>query len=762
MSRPQRDSIFYNEQEQGNEVNRILNIIQLEAAQMGNYLQQNDESTNSGLSNAIACCDRIGKELRTISLSPKNYYHLYLATYNAMMPLFLYLRDEFKGSLIALYEQVQFIYNAVPRLYLMCCVGAAVVVKKAAAVSALMKDLVEMCRAVQHPTKGLFVRNYLMDMFKDKLPDGNTTGKGNGSIMDSVDFLLINFIEMNKLTVRLQAGIKEKEKKADEERQLLQLVGKNIQSMSNLEGMNYELYRQTIMPKIMDQILSCGDLHAQEFLMDVIISAFPANYHLGTLEELLRCFPSLHKSVDTRPLLLNLMKVLLDFIKNQESEMDPFMMKLNIFQTFSQMLINICVKRKTSAADFLAIMAQFQELQMTWYKDDRERTYHQTAQIFEMISNYLQEGTLDQYAVTHLMKLMQSALNAFGVKQMLNVVGFRNVFGLLPYNRRKSLATELIAKCIKNNEYIETVVFAKQLINIIADLISKVEDEPEQLSEEEKAIDVENGSKILHLIKNNTIFEEVLTLYKNRMTADATRIKYCAQAFVFAALEKKGEETLVQFVFQFVIQIIKMLEQLNENVLSFNLSLHCGVAGSQIKHEKFMYFFKHAFEIYENIAKSAVQYQCIMNAIGILNAIKVTEEEFTEIAENIQKCIRYLFRTSQRVELYCEFASCYIKNNSEVRKEDECYKMIAKAQKEIDCLIDEEEQSVLFVTLLRKTIYYYGIINEVNAEMMNEIIKKIRVYEEMMNSAVREMFMKTVTYIKEKAVENPKFAEIEA
>ena len=40
-------------------------------------------------------------------------------------------------------------------------------------------------------------------------------------------------------------------------------------------------------------------------------------------------------------------------------------------------------------------------------KDDKDRTYHQTAQIFEMISNYLQEGTLDQYAVTHLMKLMQ-------------------------------------------------------------------------------------------------------------------------------------------------------------------------------------------------------------------------------------------------------------------------------------------------------------------------------------------------------------------
>ena len=762
MSRPQRDSVFYSDEEQGKEVQRILNVIQMEAAQMSAYLQNNDETTNKGLSEAISCCDRIGKELRTISLSPKNYYNLYLATYNAFMPMLFYLRDEFKGSLIALYEQVQFIYNAVPRLYLMCCVGAAVVVKKAAAVSALMKDLVEMCRAVQHPTKGLFVRTFLMDMFKDKLPDGNTTGKGNGTIMDSVDFLLINFSEMNKLTVRLQAGIKDKEKKADEERQLLQLVGKNIQLMSNLEGMSYEIYRQTIMPKLMDQILSCGDLHAQEFLMDVIISAFPADYHLGTLEELLRCFPSLHMSVDVRPLLLNLMKVLVNFIKSDETELDAFMKRLNVFQIFSQMITSICNKRKTSAADYLAIMAQFQELQMVWYKEDRDRCYNQTAHIFENISNYLQEGQLDQYAVTHLMKLMQNAINSFGVKQMINIVGFRNVFSILPYNKRKVLATELISTCVKNKENIETITFAKQLINMIADLISKSEDEPEQLAEEEKAIDVENGSKILHLITNNEIFEEVMNLYKNRMTSDSTRIKYCAQSFVFAALAKRNEESMVQFIFQFVIQIIKLLEQLNENVLSFNLSLHCGVSGSQIKQEKFMYFFKHAFEIYENIPQSKVQQSCLLNAIGILNTLEITEEEFTEIAGYIQKSIRYMFRTSQRIELYCEFASCYLNNKSGVRKEDVCQQLIAKAQKEIDCLIDEEEQAILNVLLLRKIIYYYTIISEVDAAMLNEIIKKIRVYEETIPEKEKEVFGKTIAFIKEKAVQNQKYAEIEA
>jgi vacuolar protein sorting-associated protein 35 len=35
----------------------------------------------------------------------------------------------------------------------------------------VLKDLVELCSGVQHPTRGLFLRTYLSEMTKDKLPD---------------------------------------------------------------------------------------------------------------------------------------------------------------------------------------------------------------------------------------------------------------------------------------------------------------------------------------------------------------------------------------------------------------------------------------------------------------------------------------------------------------------------------------------------------------------------------------------------------------
>lgn len=38
----------------------------------------------------------------------------------------------------------------------------------------ILTDMVEMCRGVQHPTRGLFLRNYLLQMTKNKLPDATT------------------------------------------------------------------------------------------------------------------------------------------------------------------------------------------------------------------------------------------------------------------------------------------------------------------------------------------------------------------------------------------------------------------------------------------------------------------------------------------------------------------------------------------------------------------------------------------------------------
>ena len=67
-----------------------------------------------------------------------------------------------------------------------------------------------------------------------------------GSIEDSVSFILQNFAEMNKLWVRMQhqGHTKEKSKREKERQELKILVGTNLVRLSELEGVNAELYKK--------------------------------------------------------------------------------------------------------------------------------------------------------------------------------------------------------------------------------------------------------------------------------------------------------------------------------------------------------------------------------------------------------------------------------------------------------------------------------------------------------------------------------------
>jgi vacuolar protein sorting-associated protein 35 len=97
-------------------------------------------------------------------------------------------------------------------------------------------------RGVQHPVRGLFLRTYLSEMMKDKLPDvGNDVG---GSVRDSIEFVLQNFTEMNKLWVRLQhhGPVSERANREAERQDLRLLIGKNLARLSQLDGVTVEIY----------------------------------------------------------------------------------------------------------------------------------------------------------------------------------------------------------------------------------------------------------------------------------------------------------------------------------------------------------------------------------------------------------------------------------------------------------------------------------------------------------------------------------------
>ncbi|ELU39208.1 vacuolar protein sorting-associated protein 35 [Rhizoctonia solani AG-1 IA] len=252
---------------------------------------------------------------------------LHMAVFDALRHVSNYLLDAHTSGrhhLADLYELVQYAGNIVPRLYLMITVGSVYMSIPEAPVKEIMKDMMEMSRGVQHPTRGLFLRHYLSGQTRDHLPvgDGQTE---SGNLHDSITFVLTNFIEMNKLWVRLQhqGHSREREKREMERRELRILVGTNLVRLSQLEGVDLNMYRTLILPSILEQIVSCKDVIAQEYLMEVVIQVFTDDFHLHTLTEFLSATAKLHPKVNIKQIVSALIDRLASYAAREAENEDP-------------------------------------------------------------------------------------------------------------------------------------------------------------------------------------------------------------------------------------------------------------------------------------------------------------------------------------------------------------------------------------------------------------------------------------------------------
>ncbi|KAK7041812.1 retromer complex subunit Vps35 [Paramarasmius palmivorus] len=307
--------------EEGKLLSEALNTVKIQVQQMKRYLELDQ------LMDALKSASVMLAELRTSSLSPKQYYELYMAVFDALRHLSNYLYDAHqagKHHLADLYELVQYAGNIVPRLYLMITVGSVYMSVPEAPVKEIMKDMMEMSRGVLHPIRGLFLRHYLSGQTRDHLPIGDDAGPV-GNLQDSITFVLTNFIEMNKLWVRLQhqGHSRDREKREMERRELRILVGTNLVRLSQLDGVDLDMYQQHILPSILEQVVSCKDVIAQEYLMEVVIQVFTDEFHLHTLGPFLSATAQLHPKVNIKQIVIALIDRLAAYAAREAETEDP-------------------------------------------------------------------------------------------------------------------------------------------------------------------------------------------------------------------------------------------------------------------------------------------------------------------------------------------------------------------------------------------------------------------------------------------------------
>ena len=230
-----------------------------------------------------------------------------MSVFDALRHLSVYLRESHPINHLAdLYELVQYAGNIVPRLYLMITVGTVYMAIEDAPVKEIMKDMMEMSRGVQHPVRGLFLRYYLSGQARDHLPEGSGDGP-EGNLQDSISFIMTNFVEMNKLWVRLQhqGHSREREQRTKERQELQLLVGSNLVRLSQL--VDLETYKTSILQPLLDQVVQCRDVLAQEYLLEVITQVFPDEFHLHTLDQFLAATARLNPHVNVKAIVIGLM-----------------------------------------------------------------------------------------------------------------------------------------------------------------------------------------------------------------------------------------------------------------------------------------------------------------------------------------------------------------------------------------------------------------------------------------------------------------------
>lgn len=209
-----------------------------------------------------------------------------------------------------------------------------------------------MCRGVQHPLRGLFLRNYLLQCTRNVLPDVvEASDEHEGTVFDSIDFILMNFAEMNKLWVRMQhqGHSSERTRREKEREELKILVGTNLVRLSQLESATLETYQKLILPGILEQVVSCRDAIAQEYLMECIIQVIPDEFHLQTLDPFLKSCAQLEPGVNVKNIIISLIDRLAaynqrsgkDQVSTDDKSPTAIPQDVQLFEAFSIQIANI-------------------------------------------------------------------------------------------------------------------------------------------------------------------------------------------------------------------------------------------------------------------------------------------------------------------------------------------------------------------------------------------------------------------------------------
>mmetsp|Transcript_876 Transcript_876/g.1135 ORF Transcript_876/g.1135 Transcript_876/m.1135 type:complete len:1082 (+) Transcript_876:73-3318(+) len=568
-----------------------------------------------------------------VNLTPRSYYELHMRTTDEMPHLeeFLLSLSEVSGesntvkfSMKELYEIVQYCPRVVPRLYLQICAGSALIRSGDVAVKDVLSELVEVVKSVQCPLRGLFLRSYLLQALKDKLPDVANPAEAprpapvmdflsdeiptsdctaivpvpnpserevdtsGGSLEDSYKFIILNFVEMNKLWCRIhhipgERGNREVKKRRDKERHELRiLVGTNLVRLSQLDGITPQIYKESILPKILEQITSCNDALAQAYLMDCVIQVFPDEFHLYTLQDFLSVCPKLKEKVNIRTILHSMMERLTNYVKGTTSGdgEGQHIITFDAFKLFEDCIRSTCEAKGANLAprEVIRMETALLNFSLKCYPGKLQHVNSclgVCANALAKVQSTRKDPSnfmLDTEAVDELEKLLSIPLESLSL-QVLELKDYKNLLQFLPWENWRQVGTVMLRAVNNSGNKLDNLQQIEELFAIMAPLLR---DQNTNMNAATVAPDMDfdldmNSSKtnnqntfsapntphkadhtsaefkheqtlvarLCHLFSSNDtdeLFKMLLLAKKNYMFGGAARLRHTVPPLVFATL----------------------------------------------------------------------------------------------------------------------------------------------------------------------------------------------------------------------------------
>ena len=721
---------------------------------------------NNKLRNSLKFAKAMLDTLKSTTLSPSNYYQLFLSIFDEMQYIFNYFREEARRGrrMKDLYDTVQQCENIIPRLFLLICVASAYIETGQTNATDIIFDLFNLIKGVQNPLRGLFCRYFFLKMIKDRLPDkGNEYEKPGASPDDTVKFILNNLEEMNGLWIRItnnNAIINGEDDNVDiisslkEREQLKILIGENITRLSSLNCVNVDVYQKKVLPKIIEILLESKDSLSQQYLLECVVHAFPDEHNIACMNVLLDTCSKLQSNVDVKTIFISLMQKLAKYVENSKDEKNIIDSAQKIFSIVKGN-INKIMNESSSSMDINKLI----ELQVAFLNftikccPEKERL-DSTNNILTDSVNLLSKNK-SEIISNDTIKLIGRLLSVPLESNMsiFSMNTFPELMRYLDYASRATLSLRIIDSLV--NESSTVKLDNSEKVSALMDFIRPLlEDSPDAGEYDQYQFEYEQASvcKLLFIISTNDPqnMYDILNVLKNTfLKGGIKRQKFTLSALVNAyitlsykisyALNKingvedsRKEKIHEDFVNYYNLkgldtneQIHKFMKriysQINDTIsiiendfsdMAIKLYLSLAIQINDIKVDKNLYE-----EICYNSLSSAIQIfnkgkindeikvDLINQVIGtILNINILSRDDLVAITSNIVQVSQSLLKRSDQCLAILNCTHLYYKTL--VEDSNKIIDCLNKAKKFADYAMTNPKNAILFIKIINKYLFF--------------------------------------------------------